>query len=83
MTCEMRVGFFMEATNMAGFQAQWAVDEFAGIDLNDNRLNTRAVTIATQLGTIGESSPDAMKGVQQPVKTSPVTVGKCRLPTAR
>ena len=60
---------------MAGFQAQWAVDEFAGIDLNDNRLNTRAITIATQLGTIGESSPDAMKGVQQPVKTSPVTAG--------
>ena len=60
---------------MAGFQAQWAVDEFAGIDLNDKRLNTRVVTIATQLGTIGESSPDAMKGVQQPVKTCPVTAG--------
>ena len=60
---------------MAGFQAQWAVDEFAGIDLNDNRLNSRAIAIATQLGTIGESSPDAMKGVQQPVKISPVTAG--------
>ncbi|GEM_PF-2270838 len=33
---------------MAGFQAQWAVNEFAGIDLNDKRLNTRVVTIATQ-----------------------------------
>ena len=41
---------------MAGFQAQWADDEFAGIDLNDKRLNTRVVTIATQLGTIAESS---------------------------
>jgi len=51
----------MEATNMAGFQAQWAIDEFAGIDLNDNRLNTRAITIATQLGTIGESSPQKKK----------------------
>jgi len=38
---------------MAGFQAQWAVNEFAGIDLNDKRLNTRVVTIATQFGTIG------------------------------
>ena len=46
---------------MAGFQAQWAIDEFAGIDLNDNRLNTRAITIATQLGTIGESSPQKKK----------------------
>ena len=58
---------------MAGFQAQWAVNEFAGIDLNDKRLNTRVVTIATQFGTIGKSSPDAMKCVQQRAKTSPVT----------
>ena len=76
MTCGMRVGFFMEATDMAGFQAQWAIDEFAGIDLNDERLNTRVVTIATQFGTIGESSPDAMKGVQQRAKSSPVTTGE-------
>ena len=58
---------------MAGFQAQWAIDEFAGIDLKNKRLNTRVVTIATQLGTIGESSPDAMKGIQQRIKSSPVT----------
>lgn len=57
---------------MSGFQAQWAVEEFAGIDLKDKRLNVRVVTIATQFGTVGESSPDAMKGIQQPVKTRPL-----------
>ena len=65
----------MEATDMAGFQAQWAIDEFAGIDLKNKRLNSRVITIATQMGTIGESSPDAMKGIQQRAKSSPVTTG--------
>ena len=75
MICGTRVGFFMEATDMAGFQAQWAIDEFAGIDLKNKRLNSRVITIATQMGTIGESSPDAMKGIQQRAKSSPVTTG--------
>jgi len=57
------------------FQAQWAIDEFAEIDLKNKRLNTRVVTIATQMRTIGESSPNAMKGSQQRAKSSPVTTG--------
>ena len=50
--------------------APWAIDEFRGVDLNDKRLNQRAVIVATQFGSIGESSPDAMNSTTQQKATT-------------